>query len=241
MVQMTSHSQARLHAARTFFEIHEAFQARDSNVFKALIGTREFKELLHYPADSVKDPQSGAGYFMHAHRLDGFGHFHTFIQTESLDEAQKQQCLHQQKSYLHLVGIELDAYGIPRQLFVPNQWVTGESWFPAEVVIDCLDRFSLDHAMEHRDVGRWLCAVLRMMRPDIERLLWQRDGVMAAGGGPNPDFFKNTEHELLAEYVFDMQTYLENLEKAGTVARALIDRSETQPFDEDAVMGTGSP
>jgi hypothetical protein len=125
-----------------------------------------FYEWDHYPAGDVSDRATGAHYFYHAHgaaeRPAGeHGHFHCFLRAAGQQH--------------HLVAVAMDDRGRPNRLFTVNRWVTDDSWIDAAHAIRLLDRFHLDEARPSRWVNRWLAALLRLFRPEIEALLRQRD------------------------------------------------------------------
>ena len=125
-----------------------------------------FYEWDHYPAGDVRDRATGALYFYHAHgaaeRPAGeHGHFHCFLRVAGLQH--------------HLVAVAMDDRGRPNRLFTVNRWVTDDSWIDAASATRLLDRFHLDEARPSRWVNRWLEALMRLFRPEIEALLRRRD------------------------------------------------------------------
>ena len=77
--------------------------------------------------------------------------------------------------FSHIVAVSLDRAGEPSRLFTTNRWVTGETWYAAADVAAMLDRFSIELARPSWPLNRWLCAMLRLYRPDIVELLAARD------------------------------------------------------------------
>lgn len=78
----------------------------------------------------------------------------------------------------HLFAIALDARGEPVRLFTTNRWVTGETWYRAADVVRMLDRFApAGDAAPLLD--RWLGAMVRLYRAEIEWLLIRRDEAVA--------------------------------------------------------------
>src|SRR5581483_4920444 len=78
----------------------------------------------------------------------------------------------------HLFAIALDARGEPVRLFTTNRWVTGETWYCAADVVRMLDRFTpAGDASPLLD--RWLGAMVRLYRTEIEGLLTRRDEAVA--------------------------------------------------------------
>ena len=161
-------------AGRELAAAERALERQGFNVVGRLLrdeGT--FYEWDHYPAGDVYDPHHGAQYFYHAHAAaqraaEEHGHFHTFIRPGAKDR------LH------HLVAIAVDHRSQPIRLFTVNRWVTEDDWLAAGPTVGLLDRFVLDGAEPSRWVNRWLAALVRMFRPEIEALLHQRDAAIAA-------------------------------------------------------------
>jgi hypothetical protein len=132
-----------------------------------------FYEWDHYPVGDVFDARHGAQYFYHAHSAaqrgaEEHGHFHTFIRPAGPES------LH------HLIAVAVDHASRPIRLFTVNRWVTQDSWLAAPDTIALLNRFVVDAPRPSRWVNRWLAALLRLFRPEIEHLLRERDAAIAA-------------------------------------------------------------
>jgi hypothetical protein len=165
----------------------------------------EVGDWQHYPPGDVYDPISHAQYFYHCHpqappadKEAEHGHFHLFLRAAGmphgvapfmLPEAaialpQPKQPVAPQAapaqrgardSVCHLVAIALDRSGKAVRLFTTNRWVTGETWYRADDVIGMLDRITLDAAEPSTIVSRWVAAIVRLYRPEIAKLLRERD------------------------------------------------------------------
>lgn len=167
-------------------EIRECYRVLEKGglniVGEVLRGQGPFYELDHYPKDDVFDAATASQYYYHAHRSDHdeHGHFHLFLRDAALP-AQAVPVLGPTGNdrVAHLVAISMDAWGFPTDLFAVNRWVTDESWLGAEPVIAALARFDVDHAYPSWPVNRWLTAMVRCYRPQIEALLRHRDRVLA--------------------------------------------------------------
>jgi hypothetical protein len=197
--ELRSLSLARLElmaaAGREMAAAERALARQGFNVVSRLLrdeGT--FYEWDHYPAGDVYDPLHGAQYFYHSHgaaqRAPGeHGHFHTFVRWE------KPERLH------HLVAVAMDHAGRPIRLFTVNRWVTEDDWIDASRAIRLLDRFVLDRAKPSRWVNRWLAALIRFFRPEIEHLLQARDARIAAwrSSHAGADAFAARELEVLSQ------------------------------------------
>ena len=85
----------------------------------ALAGSRRFVEWAHYPRADHVDAASGARFYYHAHpageRAAGeHGHFHLFVPAPG--------------ALAHLVGLSLDAAGLPTRLFTTQNKAGVPGW-----------------------------------------------------------------------------------------------------------------
>ena len=208
-----------------------AFARQNSSVVARLLrdeGT--FFEWDHFPAGDIYDPVSGAQYFYHAHGAapktvgqDGkfhnlmppahsgaqrsaseHGHFHTFLRPSGSDVP------------CHVVAIAMDYHGRPIRLFTVNRWVTEEGWAAASQLIRMLDRFVIDQPRPSRWVNRWLAAVMRLFRPQIEDLLRQRDSAIAewARRHPGVDPYTAREFEILSQMDISLAGQIDDVARA---------------------------
>ena len=168
-----------------------------------------FYEWDHYPAGDVFDQRHGAQYFYHAHAADRrlpeeHGHFHCFLRPDGPDK------LH------HLVALAVDRESRPIRLFTVNRWVTEESWITARETIGLLDRFVLETSRPSRWVNRWLSGVLHLFRPDIERLILERDRTVAAWQArhPSADALAAQELEILSELAISVPAQIDAVTRA---------------------------
>jgi hypothetical protein len=130
---------------------------------------------------------------------DEHGHFHLFLRAEGMprgvspmvfpDDAVAAKGAHTPPQaapvkrgasdrVAHLFAIAVDAYGEPVRLFTTNRWVTGETWYRAADVVRMLDRFTPDGDASPL-LDRWLGAMVRLYRPEIEWVLNRRDEAVA--------------------------------------------------------------
>lgn len=220
---------ARLEAMRAAgAEVLECLRVLDKAgpdpVSEVLRGQGTFFELEHYPADDVFDRDTQAQYYYHAHRGAGeHGHFHTFLRAPGMPEgvaplpySGAEVWPGGDEAISHLIAISMDAYGRPTALFAVNRWVSAETWYPAEDVIRMLDRFDIDHAFPSWPVNRWLGAMLRLFRPQIEALIRQRDAVVDAwrAAHPDADVFEDRRLEVTGELAIDVAAQITAVEAA---------------------------
>ncbi|MBW4935168.1 DUF6969 family protein [Marinobacter sp. F4206] len=192
-------------------------------VGEVLRGQGPFYELDHYPKDDVFDAATASQYYYHAHRSDHpeHGHFHLFLRDAAIPAAAVPVFGPAGKDRLaHLVAISMDAWGFPTGLFAVNRWVTDESWLPADQVIAVLDAFNMDHAYPSWPVNRWITAMVRCFRPQIEALLRHRDQVVADRNGQRmEDVLEDRSLEITGSVPVDLESW----------ASVLVDEQRRRP------------
>jgi hypothetical protein len=166
-----------------------------------------FYELDHYPKGDVYDAEFHAQYYYHAHRAESgeHGHFHTFLRARAMPPQVKPVPYRGQAkrpmgsdALAHLVAISMNRPGFPIGLFTTNRWVTDETFYAAGDVIEMLDRFQIDHAFPCLAVNRWISAMVKLFRPQIEALVRARDETMAqwAMAHPDRDIYEDRDLEI---------------------------------------------
>src|SRR5439155_27308379 len=102
------------------------------------------------------------------------------------------------------------------RIFTVNRWVTEDNWLDARAAIRCLDRFILDGSKPSRWVNRWLAALIRLFRPEIEHLLQRRDATLAAWRAEHrgADAFAARDLEVLSEIEISIAAQTDALARA---------------------------
>lgn len=182
-------------AAHEVVEWHRVLAKTGDNIVSEVLppdGT--FYEYDHCPPGDIYDPETHSQYYYHAHRSGEHGHFHTFLREKGMPEgarpvAQSEAEYFKQRDdkLSHLVAISMDRRGWPIGLFTTNRWVTTENWYAAEQVSCMLDRFRIDLARPSWPTNRWVTAMLRLFRPQIVKLLYERDAVVADWQKKHPE------------------------------------------------------
>lgn len=206
--------EAMLRAGEEIAECNRVLRKGGLNVVgEVLKGQGTFVKLDHYPKGDVFDRDSHAQYYYHAHRPDEHGHFHTFLRRpgmppgiEPVPEAATRNWPKGDKALSHIVAISMDRYGKPTGLFTTNRWVTGETWYRAGDVCAMLDRFVIDHAYPSWPTNRWITAMVRLFRPQIVRLLHERDARLQewVDAHPDSDAFEDRRLETISETPIDV-------------------------------------
>lgn len=163
-------------AAADVAEVQWHYARRGVSLASAtLAGAVQLHEWAHHPQDDLIDARHGTRCFFHAHaaaeRAPGeHGHFHVFASPPA----------GAQPDFSHLIGISIDAGGLPTRLFTTNRWVTGEHWLPAEVLADRLADFSLCTRGRLAPIARWVQGMVRLYADQIGALLHARDATLLA-------------------------------------------------------------
>ena len=137
------------------------------NIVTTLLDGADFLALAHYPPEDVRDPETNAQYYFHAHRGKvESGHIHCFLR----DAGNK---------LTHAAAIGLDQSGRPARMFTTNLWVTADVFTPAETLIEQLPRMNWSAAPGPAPVNRALSALFVLYRREIAALLRRRDARLA--------------------------------------------------------------
>lgn len=204
-------------AARVVERITTDLEGCGVNVVADILrGHEAFTALEHYPPDDARDAASGCSFFYHAHDpdRDEHGHFHPFVPLRSDDPG---------GDLLALPAISMNVWGRPRALFTVNQWVTGGSWLPAAPTIQHLNRYRMEHAYPSWLVNRWITALLHLLRPHIEQLLWARDVAIrtVADGCTLEDVLADRRREVITWMPLDMDGLVNQIQSIQSQAGSL--------------------
>ena len=195
----------------------------------ASAGEEPFEQWRHYPPGDVQDKQSGSIWFYHAHAENEIarpwnenGHFHLFRYTEMLREGAEPLTMPKDPDFekgglCHLLAVSFDPNGLPVRIFTTNRWVSDEWLYPASDVIPLLDGFEITSAeaingAEYALTSRWLGALLKLYRPQIEWALHERDRKIAALSVADPAYAENMEIEVLSAVEFDLAGQIDAIE-----------------------------
>jgi hypothetical protein len=127
----------------------------------------------HYPDQDARDSSGRWQFYYHAHEAGDarheaeHGHIHLFARDA-------------QGHLTHLVGLALDARGVPVMWFCTNQWVTGEHWSPAAELIRQLQTLELRLRGPLSGVALWLTDMIWLYADELSSLLLERDAALAA-------------------------------------------------------------
>jgi len=222
-------------AGQEVFEIHRLLSKTGDNVVGELLKNQgTFYEWDHYPPGDVYDRETHAQYYYHAHavdqRFDGeHGHFHTFLRPKGMPKGIKPAKVpgyvkpdDPDDALSHLIAISMTPSGFPFRLFTTNRWITGEVWYSGEDVCRLLPLFLIDHTQPSWPVNRWVSAMVKLYRPQIEELVHARDRTISAAmaRSPEEDIFEDRSLEVTSFLDIDLE------KQVHAVAAALLERQD---------------
>jgi len=139
----------------------------------------------HYPKNDARDKFCKSRWYYHVHApgsrdADEHGHFHLFLHRTQLPKGLEPKVWPPQGEdarahVTHLITLSIDTNGIPRSWFTVNRFVTNEFLYPADVMIEHLPDFNVDHTKQDDLVNRFVTAMVALYRDEIAVLLKERD------------------------------------------------------------------
>lgn len=182
--------QERRAAAADLMQAVQQLAEQGESILSVLMGAcAQPREYQHFPADDARG--KGYRYFYHGHadmprHWGEHGHFHLFAEPDP-------------GRLTHLVGLSVDARGMPIRAFTTNRWVTDEQWAPAEQVLARLRQFDARASQASPLVSRWLQCAVTLFWPRLRRIIVARDTRLAAmaAGGSRPNLLEDRRMHVL--------------------------------------------
>ncbi len=187
-------------------------------------GVRPFTRYEHYPPDDVDDVPAGFAWYYHAHEphanrpWEEHGHFHCHAYPAILAHATPVALPPaddpvREAGMVHLLGLSCSSKGVPNRLFTINRWASNEHMYAADDLLPLIDRFTIAGQLPFPRIGRWLSAMLRVLAPQINWLLHERDRVLAEARAIDPDgYTEDRALEILSMISFDLDAHLAAIE-----------------------------
>jgi hypothetical protein len=109
----------------------------------------------------------------------------------------------------HLLGIGIDARGLPSRLFTVNSWVTGDTLLTAQASAALLADMRL--ATGFALIDRVICSICAVYGPEIRRLLETRDAALMRALSDDPKSTSKPTLEVLSELPVDVEDKIKQL------------------------------
>ena len=230
-----------LAAGEDVLEVWRVLALTDDNVVGEILRHQgKFYQWDHYPKGDVYDRKTHSQFFYHAHTIGGrdpeHGHFHTFVRTKGMACGMKPVKRPDRSAWpsgddalSHIIGISMDAKGMPIRLFTTNRWVTGEAWYKARDVVKMIALYSIDHARPSWPTNRWVSGMIRLFWPQIIMLIQARDMCIQAWEQQNPgkDVFEDRGLEVTSQADVDVNVQIAAV-KAALAAKDEAKRAKSE-------------
>lgn len=217
----------KLQAAQTVIETITRMAQEQRPLMLRVVPEEGATFWTHYPENDARDKICKARWYYHVHKTgqrdpDEHGHFHLFLHRTQLPDGLEPKVWPPQREearahVTHLIGLSINTIGIPRAWFTVNRYVTNEFLYPAEVMIEHLPDFNVDHTAEDDLVNRFVTAMVALYREEIADLLHQRDArhaELVAECGEAAAYEKDSQVEVLSQIPIDLDAKLSSLDLA---------------------------
>lgn len=202
-------------------ETYAGLAERGEHLMGKLLGGEPPRQWRHYPDDDAIDAERGYQWFYHSHAPEDrpgavteHGHIHLFARrklwsrrlrsVKELEFASIADNPDELVNTRHLIGLGLDAKGIPISLFTVNSWVTGDLMLSASNTALLLEQMTLDTG--HREIDAVIECVIKLYRAEIRALLDQRDQLLFLRGPPG--ILRDESLEVLSEITIHIDSKL---------------------------------
>lgn len=213
-----------IEAAHTVIETITQMAGEGKPLMLRVVPEEGAKFWQHYPKGDARDKKCKSRWYYHVHApgsrdTDEHGHFHLFLHRSQLPEGLEPKVWPPQgedaKAHVtHLIALSIDTNGIPRSWFTVNHFVTNEFLYPADVMIEHMPDFNVDHTKQDDLVNRFVTAMVALYREEIAELLKERDkrqDELVAEMGEDA-YKKKSGVEVLSQIPIDLDAKLGSLD-----------------------------
>ncbi len=207
-------------AGQRLLRVYATLARRKAHLLDRLLAGHRPLQWAHYPDDDAIDESHGYQWFYHSHSPEDrpdtaeHGHFHLFARRKLWSRRLQSRC---ERAFAHLaepdcadvdtrhlLGVGLNAKGIPISLFTVNSWVTGDLMLSAENTEALLAGLKLKTG--HAAIDAVLECVVALCCVEIRGLLAARD--QALFGWKRPRVLADKRLEILSETGIDIDARL---------------------------------
>lgn len=185
-----------------------------SNVISEIVPPSDpFIVREHYPYDEVFDSDTQSLYFYHSHRPKEHGHFHLFCCNEEKISHYEPFIVGKKPHSVHLLAISVHPDGTPLGFFSTNHWVTPlESWYDYKAVQDLFQDFEITHAYPSWPTNQWINHLLKLFKPQIQDMLYERDQKLSTLG-PLNQALRNKKVDILAQVPISIEIQMQAIDE----------------------------
>ncbi|MEM6477225.1 MAG: hypothetical protein AAF687_13790 [Pseudomonadota bacterium] len=213
-----------IQAAETVIETITAMAQEQRPLMLRIVPEEGATFWTHYPKGDARDKFCQSRWYYHVHAAgkrdpDEHGHFHLFLHRDQLPEEVEPTVIppkgkKKKADVTHLVALSVNTLGIPRAWFTVNHYVTNEYLYPAELLIEHLPDFNVDHTKQDDLVNRFVTGMVALYRDEIAELLRERDAKQAALVEEMGDdaYKKVSGAEVLSEIPIDLDAKISSLD-----------------------------
>lgn len=198
---------ARRSAGLRLLTIYSELFKNKKHLLGDLIGVEGPQQWEHYPANDAVDEFNGYQWFYHSHSPEDrrssreHGHMHLFSRFPATPLSGPQEIEDSRPTDVHhLLGIGLDAQGVPISIFTVNGWVTGDSILSKTETLKLLSAIKLNTGYSKIDAV--ITAVIHLCFQKIQEALDERDQKLSSYDLQNPH--ENHALEVLSEISIDL-------------------------------------
>ena len=197
---------ARARAARRLLEVYAGLASRQAHLLGGLLADGPPAQWERLPADDAVDSSDLFQWFYHCHAPEDrpgaaeHGHFHLFAkralweprvgEPDEIEFAKLAGAAPEESGTRHLLGVSLDAKGVPLSLFALDSSATGDAMLSVGGTLRALRAMKLDTGF--LEIDRVLESVVALFDEDLQELLERRDEALrtrgrGAGSEPGAD------------------------------------------------------
>lgn len=210
---------------KTFHSLAE----RREHLLTNLLAGQAPVQWQHYPENDAVDEASGYQWFYHSHATEDragtaeHGHLHIFARRKLWSRRMRSNqerafaemvgAQARQVNTRHLLGVGINAKGIPISLFTVNSWVTGDLMLSAQSTAKLLGALRLNTGHAHIDAV--IEDVMALCTDEILEVLYLRDQILATKRGTL--VLEDRRLDIISEIPVDLDEKITALMEQGRV------------------------
>jgi hypothetical protein len=208
----------RLRGAGAIVRTYRKLAATGTHIVAPVLKGAAPVQWEHYPFENAFSSNGRYQWYYHSHSpadrpaAEEHGHFHLFARMEGiqrrLDPARERRFLatlaaeESPAPTRHLLGVGLNAQGVPISLFTVNRWVTGDLMLSGPTTVELLESMTLKTGFPAIDAV--LVGLARLYQADIRALIRRRDATLRSRARQGAGTLDDERLEVLSELQLDI-------------------------------------